>query len=343
MHAPRFSVVMPVLNGEQFIDSAIESVLAQSYGDFELLVSDNCSTDSTVERVSRFLERDSRVCLLRRTEQGSPGLNRNFAISHARADWISLIDADDIWPSDHLALCDATINARPEVVMLFGDYRRFSQSIEFAGSSVLDGQGFFNVPAPYVREVVRTAGGVELFCLDQELLKKHCCIYYCPISTQTVTLRHETMRQGRIGFHDDWLINEDFHAWMQMLEAGSAVAVRSVLAYYRHSPGSLTSDPIRYLEGMAVSHGHWMNRIRPSLTLEELHAYRDKVAGFLHSVAWTHSRRGRIAAAAGAQLRSLRVRCQPTDLIDTVRTVFRATYWRLWALAGRRLPDEDAL
>lgn len=342
MTPPRFSIVMPVFNGERYIEAAVSSVLDQTYRDFELLVSDDGSTDATVELVSRYAKRDPRVSLLRRTVKGGPGGNRNFAIAYARAEWIGFLDADDVWPPEHLELCETAIRTCPDAIIFFGDYRRFTDSIDTAAPSILDNKCFFEAQAAYVQEIVRAGAGTELFRLYPDRLQKFCCLYYCPISTQAVTLRRDAMLRNGIAFREDWVINEDFHVWMRMLETGPAVAIRQVLFFYRLNSESLTSSPIRYLEGMARSHGEWMRRVWPTLSRVERLVYRDKVAGFLHSVAWEHSHRGRVAAATSAHLRALRVRRLPGDILGVARTLLRAAFWRAWSFFGGRLPVEGA-
>lgn len=342
MTRPRFSIVMPVFNGERFIEATVSSVLNQTYRDFELLVSDDGSSDATVEIVSRCAERDPRVRLLRRVAQGGPGSNRNFAIRYGRAEWLAFLDADDLWPPEHLDLCDAAIRACPDAVIFFGDYRRFTDSIQQAAPSTLENKRFFEPEADYVQEVVRAGAEVELFRLKPDRLQRHCCLYYCAINTPAVTLRRAAMLSNGIAFREDWVINEDFHVWMRMLEVGTAVAIRRVLFFYRFNPESLTSSPIRYFEGMARSHGEWMRKIRAGLSRDERLVYRDKVAGFLHSAAWVHSRHGRVAAATSAHLRSLRVRPLPGDILGVARTLLRAAIWRAWSLFGGRLPDSGS-
>jgi hypothetical protein len=247
-------------------------------------------------------------------------------------EWVAFLDCDDVWPSDNLALFRDAIAACPEAALFFGDYRRFIEDIDDAGPSALEARAFFDANAHYVHEFSSLASGVELFRMRSTHLLKHCCLHYCPISTSAVVLNRNVLLSNDIAFREDWMINEDFHVWMRMLEAGAAVAVRQVAFFYRVSPGSLTSDLVRYFEGMAQSHGEWMQRIWPELDDHERRTYRDKVAGFLHSAAWQHSRNGRISAAVGAQLRSLRVRALWEDILAVVRTFIRAVVWRASSL-----------
>lgn len=95
---PVISVVIPAYNAENFIAEAIESVLCQSYKDFELLVVNDCSTDKTRVVVERFALADKRVCLINlSTNKGAPAAPRNIGVQRARGRWIAFLDADDIW------------------------------------------------------------------------------------------------------------------------------------------------------------------------------------------------------------------------------------------------------
>src|SRR5262245_7465842 len=92
---PRVSVVMPVYNGGAYLDAAIASVLAQSVGDFELIIVDDGSTDRTAEIIASHARRDSRIHSFAQANAGiSEALNAGLAA--ARAPWIARLDADDL-------------------------------------------------------------------------------------------------------------------------------------------------------------------------------------------------------------------------------------------------------
>ena len=92
------SVVMPAFNAQRYIAATINSVLSQTYRDFELLIVDDCSSDRTPEIVERMGVTDARVRLVRLTKNyGGPAGPRNVGVRTARGEWIAFIDADDIW------------------------------------------------------------------------------------------------------------------------------------------------------------------------------------------------------------------------------------------------------
>lgn len=99
------SVVVPAYNAEAYIGATLRSVLAQSYGDFEVIVIDDCSTDATPGVVADIASADSRVRLIRLERNfGAPAGPRNVGVNAAKGDFIAFLDADDIWHPDKLRL-----------------------------------------------------------------------------------------------------------------------------------------------------------------------------------------------------------------------------------------------
>src|SRR5690606_32227529 len=98
--APRVSVVMPVYDGARLVRQAIDSLLAQTYGDFELLVVDDGSRDGTAELVEQV--RDPRVRLLRRPPGGTSAA-LNAGLDEARGEYVARLDHDDLAAPTRLA------------------------------------------------------------------------------------------------------------------------------------------------------------------------------------------------------------------------------------------------
>ncbi|MGA0164282.1 MAG: glycosyltransferase family 2 protein, partial [Bdellovibrionota bacterium] len=94
--------ITPCFNSEKYISDTIESVLSQTLTDFEMLVIDDGSSDTSVEIIKSYSERDSRVRLLRLEKNQGPGAARNLGISEARGRFIAFLDSDDLWHSEKL-------------------------------------------------------------------------------------------------------------------------------------------------------------------------------------------------------------------------------------------------
>ncbi len=95
------SIIMPAYNTAQYIAGSIDSVLKQTYTNWELLIVDDCSTDNTVSVVSGFLH-DPRIRFLQNAHNSGAALSRNYALREARGKWIAFLDSDDVWVPEKL-------------------------------------------------------------------------------------------------------------------------------------------------------------------------------------------------------------------------------------------------
>ena len=109
--SPTVSVIIPTFNRWPLVGDAIDSVLAQSYGDFEVIVVDDGSTDDTVKQLSRF---GSRLRVLRQPNRGVSAA-RNLAARHARGNYLAFLDSDDLWLTEKLAIQTAFMEQNPAV------------------------------------------------------------------------------------------------------------------------------------------------------------------------------------------------------------------------------------
>lgn len=102
---PKVSVIIPVYNAERYLREAIESVLKQTYTDFELLLINDRSTDNSMEICREYSKKDHRIVLLENnSEDHGPGSTRNIGLDHATGEYIYFMDADD-WIDERLLEC----------------------------------------------------------------------------------------------------------------------------------------------------------------------------------------------------------------------------------------------
>ncbi len=120
------SVIIPFFNAERFLEQAIESVLAQTFHDWELLLVDDGSHDRGTALAASYAERfPEKVRVIVHDGHANRGLSeaRNLGFKHARARYMAFLDADDVWVENKLAEQVAILEAIPEVAMVFGDTR----------------------------------------------------------------------------------------------------------------------------------------------------------------------------------------------------------------------------
>ena len=117
---PKISVGMPVYNGQQFLALAIESVLAQTCGDFELIISDNASTDGTETICRQYAARDRRIVYIRNEANIGAAGNYNQLFHRARAEYFRWFNSDDLSSPLLHEKCLAALVAHPDASMAYG-------------------------------------------------------------------------------------------------------------------------------------------------------------------------------------------------------------------------------
>jgi glycosyltransferase involved in cell wall biosynthesis len=114
---PRVSIGLPVYNGEEFITESIEALLGQTYTDFELVISDNASTDGTGEICRQYEKKDSRVRYFRQPENIGLSPNHNFVVHQSRGELFKWAAGDDLYARDLVERCVAALDEHPDVVL----------------------------------------------------------------------------------------------------------------------------------------------------------------------------------------------------------------------------------
>jgi glycosyltransferase involved in cell wall biosynthesis len=113
---PLISVIIPVYNGEKTIQETIKSVLQQTFTDFELIIINDGSTDSTLEKIAQF--KDDRIKVLSFPNKGL-ATSRNRGITNSHGDYLAFIDADDLWTQDKLQAQLRALQHHPEAVLAY--------------------------------------------------------------------------------------------------------------------------------------------------------------------------------------------------------------------------------
>lgn len=229
------SVIVPAFNSGPYIGRTLESVLAQTHRNIEVIVVDDGSEDDTADVVRRFAARDKRVRLIQQENQGVAAA-RNRAIEHSRGEWIAPLDADDLWHPRNL---EKKLLRATEVSERVG--------IIYSGSYLIDTQD-----RPISDHVT---GGPEGNVLMPLLLENFLA------NGSTPLIRRSCFQEGRYdtGFHKAKAQGcEDWDFYLQVAFRHSFAIVGEPLVYYRRRPGSLSSDDA----AMARSYRYMMRRHR---------------------------------------------------------------------------------
>ncbi len=226
---PKLSVIMANRNGVEFLQGAVESVLSQSFSDFELIVSDDCSTDNSLTVLSNIS--DTRLRVITATESLGPGGARNRAIDVARGTWIAIVDADDLMHRDRFqTLLETTTNTDAIIV---ADNQLF-----FEGADQATGATLFPVASRTIQIDIAAL-------LDPDFLGQPNQLGYLkPI------IRRDALADLR--YRSDLPIGEDFDLLLRLTMAGHALALISeALYFYRRRSGS-TSHRLKPKDAAAM-------------------------------------------------------------------------------------------
>lgn len=116
---PHVSIGLPVYNGENYLQEALDSLLEQTYTDFEIIISDNASTDRTAEICESFAVRDPRIRYFRNKENLGAGRNYNRVFELARGDYFKWAAHDDLCSPEFLEQCVAVLDRDPSVILCY--------------------------------------------------------------------------------------------------------------------------------------------------------------------------------------------------------------------------------
>ena len=206
------SIITPSYNSERFISETILSVLSQSYAEWELIIVDDCSTDSSLDIAYSFADTDDRIKIFRQAENSGPAAARNEAIKLARGRFVAFLDSDDIWHPEKLEK-QLKFMLENGYAFTFTEYDKISEN----------GTPYQSVSVPD-RVSYRSLLKVNVIgCLtvmyDSELIGK----VFMPTSSR----------------------REDYATWLGILkDVGYAYGVREALAYYRVYDGQGSANKL---------------------------------------------------------------------------------------------------
>lgn len=207
------SVITPAYNAEKFIHETIESVLAQTYPHWEMIIVDDCSTDDTVSIVKSYTEKDERIKLVQLDENSGSAIARNTAMDHAKGRYLAFLDSDDMWLPTKLEK-QLTFMQQKDIAFSFTRYRRVLE----------DGTE--------TKSVSKTPSTI-----DYDGLMKQCVI-----GCLTVMIDREKIGELRMV---NIRTRQDYAFWLQILRKGYlAYGIPDVLAKYRLVRNSISSNKI---------------------------------------------------------------------------------------------------
>lgn len=211
------SIIMPSYNTASFIAESIQSVLAQSYKDWELIIVDDCSSDDTDDVVKPYLE-DTRIKYLKNEKNSGAAVSRNRALREAKGKWIAFLDSDDLWMPEKL-----------EKQVRFMDKNGYHFS--YTNYAEIDIEGKRN----------------GVLVTGPKRITKTGMYNYCWPGCLTVMYDAETVGLVQIA---DIKKNNDYAMWLKVCQKADCYLLNEELALYRRGrAGSVSTHSIKTMIG----------------------------------------------------------------------------------------------
>ena len=232
--SPAISVVLPVYNAEAYVSEAVESILAQTFTDFELIIINDGSTDGSRAILRELATRDTRIVLIERPNGGLVSA-LNDSLEMARAELIARMDADDVAMPERFALQHARMIEEPELAVLGGFF------------NIIDRDG----------AIIRLYDNLPLTPAAAMRFVKH----GCPVHHPAVMMRRDAVLKAG-GYRKAFCHAEDYDLWLRMSDLGHAIAnlPQPLLNYREH--------------GANVSAVHWEAQRRSTILSRLAHRVR---------------------------------------------------------------------
>lgn len=213
------SIIMPTYNAEKTVVESINSIRAQTYQNWELLVTDDCSTDDTMNILRSFSEIDTRIKIYSNPKNLGAAAARNNSISHSNGEFIAFLDSDDIWLPEKLEKQISWMIKNPQANFSFTAYE------------------LIDVNGKKLNKLIDLQGDNVHFSYRDMLLKR-------------ATLGCSTVMLKKTSFDDIAMplirTGQDYALWLKLLKQGErAYLINEVLMQYKIMPNSISRNKIK--------------------------------------------------------------------------------------------------
>lgn len=243
------SIIMPSYNTGRFISETIESVLAQSYSNWELIIVDDCSKDNTDDVVTQYLV-DARIRYIKNETNSGAAVSRNRALREAKGKWIAFLDSDDLWEPDKLE--------KQIAFMENNDYHfSYTNYIEIDEESTPNGK---RVTGP-------------------KRISKHGMYNYCWMGCLTVM--YDVDKVGLIQIADIKK-NNDYAMWLKVCQKADCYLLDETLARYRKRSGSISNHG--YMKLIKWHYKLYREAEKQNVVVSAINTIRNLGFGFMKKV-----------------------------------------------------------
>jgi glycosyltransferase involved in cell wall biosynthesis len=214
------SVVLPVYNGELYLREAIDSILAQTFKNFELIIINDGSTDATAEIVLSYT--DSRIVYIENEVNRKLVCSLNRGLSQSRGKYIARIDADDIAIPQRLQIQYDFMESHPEIGICGGSIESFNQTTQ-------------------------KKQRIDFASTDKEI--RAFAFFQSPFNHPSAMIRKEILDRHQLKYPSDYYRAEDYALWIELLKYTEGANIPAVLMRYRKHEGSETTLADKQIAG----------------------------------------------------------------------------------------------
>lgn len=235
------SIITPTYNSAAFVAETIEAIIAQTYSNWELLITDDCSTDSTIDIVQKYCEIDSRIKLFKLEKNSGAGVARNNSIREAKGRFIAFCDADDRWYPEKLEkqLCLMT---EEDIALSYTSYDTSNEEGEIIGRvnclkslnylKILRDNGIGCLTAMYDTEKIGKCYFPSIrkrqdWCLWIDIIKK-----FGPAYGLQTPLSIYRIRKGSISSNKFAMLKYNYNVYRQVLQFNRLTSFMLLVGYF---------------------------------------------------------------------------------------------------------------
>ena len=219
---PQLTVLMPVYNAEKFLDESINSILSQTYSDFELLILDDASTDNSLKIIKNYAKKDKRIKVLTNKTNQKQAKCRNRLLKNSKTEFIAWMDADDI---------SLPVRLQTQI-----DFLEKNPSIDVVSSRV----SFFGDKSHLRREFLFNS---QEFLLDHQI--KSDFLFNSAVVGGCSMVKMEKIIPHKIFYNEKLIASEDYQYWIDCCPFICFANIDTILYNYRRHPFQNTADQKR--------------------------------------------------------------------------------------------------
>lgn len=233
---PQISVIMGVYNGERFLREAIESILNQSYSDFEFIICDDCSTDSTAKILYEFADMDTRVHIIQNRKNLGLAASLNKCIDKSRGVYLARMDCDDFSDPERLKIQVKYLDTHPDIAVIATSTYYMDDHGDVYAQRVWENEKKFNLG-----QVVKGT----------------------PFVHPTVMMRSTSIKKvGGYTVNSLTTRAEDYDLWCKLCESGEKLSVLQQKLFYYREDNNISKRKIRYRLQEIQLKGKWIYKTK---------------------------------------------------------------------------------